>query len=348
MNAETDQALTRAYELIEQDRLDEAQAVLKPIVASEKDNADAWWLYAHAVTEADTAREAIQNVLRADPNYPEARELLDSLEQSTSTPRPIRSITKIGAQSPATLPAAPPTLPDLPDGEGSQVEMETAEPRRLLSNRQIAILLPILLIIIGGGLLLLLNSSPPAVSTLTPTTEGLAIVPTLPVTTPMVEATSAPMIEQTDAETLEIKATATSMATDAPIATSEAEPTDSINPTEDILAENNFDTLYEALSAFTIPRNGIQISETSAGNTLLVTICTNAGVELRTDVNEAMAIIANNSASWAEEVEAIGAHMVNCGTNNTLLLISAAIEDATAYADGGLDEKEFQSRWMSQ
>jgi hypothetical protein len=348
MNAETDQALTRAYELIEQDRLDEAQAVLKPIVANEKDNADAWWLYAHAVTDTDIAREAIRNVLRVDPKYPEARELLGSLEQSVSAPQTTRSITKIGAQAPSTLPAAPPTLPDLPEGEGSQFKMAETGPRQLLGTRQIAILVPIVLIVIVVVLLLLLNSSPAAVSTATPTTEELAVVPTLPVTTPLVEDTGAPTVEQIDEQALETEATATSITTDAPIATPEAQPTDAIISTGDDAAANNFDALYEALSAFTIPRNGIEISETNAGNTLLVSICTSAGPELRTDLNDAMSIIAINSTAWADQVDAIGAHMVNCGTNSTLLLISAAVEDVVAYADGELDEGEFQSRWVSQ
>jgi hypothetical protein len=347
MNAETDQALTRAYELIEQDRLDEAQAVLEPIVANDRDNADAWWLYAHAVTDTENAREAIQNVLRIDPDYPEARELLTSLDQSVSVPGPIRSITKIGAQLPGSMPVAPPTLPDLPDGEGGHLEMG-GEPNRLLSTRQIAILATILLIVIVVVLLLLLNSSPPAVSNATPTTEELAVVPTLPVTTPIVVDTNTPIVEQTDEETLETEATATLTATDAPVATSEVVPTDAIDPTEDTNTEDGFDALYDSLSAFTIPRNGIEISETNAGNTLLVTICTNAGPELRTALNDAMSIIANNSADWSEEVEAVGAHMVNCGTNSTLLLISAAIEDAVAYGDGELDEAEFQARWASQ
>jgi hypothetical protein len=61
-----------------------------------------------------------------------------------------------------------------------------------------------------------------------------------------------------------------------------------------------------------------------------------------------MRIIANNSTAWADQVDAIGAHMVNCGTNSPLLLITAAVEDAVAYEGGELDEAEFQSRWISQ
>ena len=51
-------ALSEAYELIEADNLEEARSVLRFILAEDPDNADAWWLYAHAVEEPETARTA--------------------------------------------------------------------------------------------------------------------------------------------------------------------------------------------------------------------------------------------------------------------------------------------------
>src|SRR5690606_33000385 len=80
MGESTERVLAQAYELIESERLAEAEALLKPIVAAEPDNADAWWLYAHAVTDPGEARLALNNVLRIDPGYPGADDLLDSLE----------------------------------------------------------------------------------------------------------------------------------------------------------------------------------------------------------------------------------------------------------------------------
>ena len=72
--------LERAYRLIQQERLDEASALLQPLVKQEPNNADAWWLLANAVTEPDDARNALENVLRLTPNHPEARDLLDQLK----------------------------------------------------------------------------------------------------------------------------------------------------------------------------------------------------------------------------------------------------------------------------
>src|SRR5947207_1025537 len=73
--------LEQAYDLIQQDKLDQAIALLKPITKKEPDNADAWWLMANAVSEPTDAHNALQNVLRLNPSNDQARELLQQLEQ---------------------------------------------------------------------------------------------------------------------------------------------------------------------------------------------------------------------------------------------------------------------------
>src|SRR4030095_169815 len=107
----TDEALDKAFELIETDHLDEARAILKPILDTEKDNPDVWWLYAHAVTDPETARLALNNVQRLDPNYLNTGDLLYALEN-----RPLGGASSGGSvdKEPSFLPSVPPTLPDLP------------------------------------------------------------------------------------------------------------------------------------------------------------------------------------------------------------------------------------------
>ena len=50
--------LERAYRLIQQERLDEASALLQPLVKKEPDNADAWWLLANAVRAGEARNPA--------------------------------------------------------------------------------------------------------------------------------------------------------------------------------------------------------------------------------------------------------------------------------------------------
>jgi len=79
---DTREALEQAYRLIQQDRIDDAQALLRPILADDPDNVHAWWLLAYASTDPDEVRRALTTVLALDPDYPnapKAREMLDHL-----------------------------------------------------------------------------------------------------------------------------------------------------------------------------------------------------------------------------------------------------------------------------
>ncbi|MEP7284538.1 MAG: hypothetical protein ABI947_02065 [Chloroflexota bacterium] len=73
--------LEQAYRLIQQEDVDKAIAILKPITASQPNNLDAWWLLANAVTEPPDAYNALQNVLRINPKHDQARELFDQLKE---------------------------------------------------------------------------------------------------------------------------------------------------------------------------------------------------------------------------------------------------------------------------
>ncbi len=81
MTDATRSQLQQAYRLIQQEELDKAIAILKPIVASQPNNADAWWLMANAVSEPEEAHAALQNVLRLNPSNTQAKDLLDQLNQ---------------------------------------------------------------------------------------------------------------------------------------------------------------------------------------------------------------------------------------------------------------------------
>jgi len=75
--------LERAYRLIQEERLDDALGILRPLLDSDPNNADAWWLYANAVSEPSQARQALETVMRLNPKHAEARELLDQLNQAS-------------------------------------------------------------------------------------------------------------------------------------------------------------------------------------------------------------------------------------------------------------------------
>jgi hypothetical protein len=92
--------LEQAYNLIQQDQLNQAIAILKPITRQEPNNSDAWWLMANAVSEPEDAYEALENVLRLNPANDQARELMQQLEQEfpqlRGRPAPVASSSDFG------------------------------------------------------------------------------------------------------------------------------------------------------------------------------------------------------------------------------------------------------------
>jgi hypothetical protein len=114
MSDATNPVLEQAYALIEADRLDEAENLLRPVLAQDPDNVDAWWLYVHAVKDVETARMALNTVLKLDPSYPGAQDLLTTLESRF----PVAPVASTEATNLGIKRLAPPTsLPDLPEDD---------------------------------------------------------------------------------------------------------------------------------------------------------------------------------------------------------------------------------------
>lgn len=105
--ANTKQRLGEAFELIKQQREEDAVRILKPITEEEPENVDAWWLLANASTEPREARRALVNVLRIKPDYPKARLSLDKLNEMYP-PRDDELMLMMDLED-----AAPPPLVDL-------------------------------------------------------------------------------------------------------------------------------------------------------------------------------------------------------------------------------------------
>lgn len=232
MNDQTQQALAEAFELIEADKLSEARAVLKPMLTTHRDNPDVWWLYAHAVTDADEARTALNQVLRLDPNYPDAAQLLNNLENQVPARR--SAVTVVDSE-PGFLADIPPTLPDLPEPEDEELadivdldaekKIEAEEPSRTRLLLLAALGLVALAVIVAIAVL----TSQPRGAIPTPTSEGIAAQASSTPLAFLPEETAFPTLEET-----EPGVEATEMATEQALATAEntAAPTETVVETE--------------------------------------------------------------------------------------------------------------------
>lgn len=382
----TGDSLSKAYRLIEADELGAALAVLEPLVEAEPDNADAWWLYAHAVSDTFAARRALDQVLRIDPNYPGAAELLQQLEivsrsDAETEPLPDDTIDTVGFEPPPVLDEEffedeldEPELAPVGEVPGEAVVAETPERPSSRSWLPFAALIAVVLI---GAVFLLTRPSEDAgdpdqvAGVPSPSPEvGLAVVEPEAVTDDAGdtgEAVVAPEVE-TDAEAEGEDVTAVDdtevvteaeeepagdeAASDEPVSEAEEASVDALTaPSTQVAmlpAGPDFTPLVDALADFSVAATDVVEMDTALGNTVVVTVCSQAGSSLRQSLPAVMDVIAARAAVVAAPADAIGARVVNCETERPVRFIVVPKEQAVEYAVGNLTAEEFQATWLPQ
>ena len=306
---ETDQTLSKAFELIEAERFNDARAVLEPALKEDNDNVDAWWLYAHAVEDPQTAHTALSNVLRLDSSYPGADQLMAKLDKELTV--------QIG------------TAPDR-KGRGLDLELDDFEleeegaggsgHRRfllrfgLVAATVIVIALAVVLLSMSGGEGGKDNTSEPQV---TATTQVVSVGTAIPTGEGPVISPTTVMSNPTESQTIQTVIQV-------------------VPP-----------SLIEALGDLMLANDNFEMRETDLGTTLLVSICSTSGEMLRATLERAMPIISGEISSFSSDVEALGIILVDCSTNATLNVIAVARGDALDLLDGTITDTEFRSRWRA-
>lgn len=324
MNSDIGYTLEQIHELIEINKLDEARAMLKPILETDKDNPDVWWLYAHAVDDAETARLALNNVLRLDSDYPDVQHLLSQLDKQRSDPDLLEDA--VFTKEPSFLPVAPPTLPGLSQSSINDDELdfpddfEDEDEESPFSSRLLVIATAIGLLLLIGALVIVIgrpfaNQGNQAAATNTPSSLVISENPTTVATSPALMQNTA-----------------------LPVETAESNPIQQI-PDEISVA------LVNDLQSFDISKDDISVASTNLGNTLIVDVCTQVGAELREKLPQVMDVLARNNTIYDQSIESIGTRMISCDTNTPILAIGVSLADAIGYANGNLTDEEFQAGW---
>lgn len=190
MSGSSVQILAQAHAYIEAGNLEDAENLIRSLLEQDPDNTDAWWLLAHSVRDPNAAREALDEVLRRDPNDQQARSLLAALDDRfPSMERPGRGF---------RLPLRRPRLPSV----------SLRDFREWDYARPVSITALVILAVVGGWLVLrllgpeLVQTPAPPADTLAGTTQaapptaGVVVVTVTPVTdvaatdTPSSDATS--------------------------------------------------------------------------------------------------------------------------------------------------------------
>lgn len=112
--------LVEAYQLIKAGQRKEAGQRLKAYLATNKNDANAWWLMANTVQKPETVERCLQTVLKLNPNHASAQRKLQRLRNGGTASRPAsrpQSQPQRRPQSrpqsqPQSRPAAPPPSPE--------------------------------------------------------------------------------------------------------------------------------------------------------------------------------------------------------------------------------------------
>ncbi len=336
--------LEAAYRLIQDERLDEANKILHPILAKDRNNADAWWLLANAVTEPDDAREALDNVLRLDPKHTQARDLLAKLDE-VSVPGVGRKGDILGAAgSPSDADfnfdnvddffGGAPIDPDIdePDFLGGATKSAVpdrrsprATPSQPMARRRspprsalLALAAIVIIVIVAGVYLFIIapgNVAAPG---------STRAVPTLVANAPT-ETTAATM-----------SAVATSAVT--PAATSISSSANALSAA--------VQTTTAQFQANGFPNAKAALSTSSLGQTLTVTVCSAVGPKFPATVDKARDLLATQAATVGSAIAAIGLTVTNC-TDATKNLYKgvAAISDVTAFVNKSMTAAQFHKVW---
>ncbi len=353
MSDSTNTALQRAFELIEDDALEQAQELLAPLLETDADNPALWWVYSHAVRDSGIGRAALDRVLELDPSYPGARELNADL---------------MDLQSPAVAFTLSEDVEDAPQSSVSELAIDdweelqpivTEPPPAPAPRRGYALLVVVILFFVAGGALIATGALDISslLSALLPSPEPAAIVVSAPSETPPAATDPAATVTGEPPETAapidEADPTAATVAVDTAADLTTAPPTApglsatitiSPPPTEQTAAPTTdppaadataaatqpeaaepqpatatgaalalVNTVAGAISDFTLDPAASTLGSTDLGATLIIHVCAVPGPEFNTRLNIVMDAVVNAAAAIPAELDAVAAGLLHCG-----------------------------------
>ena len=320
MSDSTDAILQNAFDLIEQGELEQAQAVLAPLLETENDNPDLWWIYAHAVRDSETGIKALDRVIQLDAAYPGASQLKQQADLA-----PFSS----GAAMPeaASAPPADEEQGDIDDWEDLQPEVErTAQSKRV--GRGFAVAIAALLLIALGALLVLSGEVDiaPLTALIAPSPE-----PQIVVVSVSTETADSPTAAPTE--------------TESPTAA----PTETEVPATHSPEIAAFIALVsDAISDFEIDETVSGLRRTELGHTLVFRVCAVPGPQFQTRLGSVMNAAASLDAGIPENAAAIAVSLLNCADEEAVpRAIGVERDIIQAYANEEIGARDFQRSWQA-
>jgi tetratricopeptide (TPR) repeat protein len=305
-----DEALVRAFELIEEERLAEARELVQSVLDDDSQNADAWWIYAHAVEDRADARRALNKVAEIDPNYDGLQELLTYYDDDVIDPSD-------GLD----------TLDDDFDFVDEGYDQITEQPfiAEHPENpwpRRIVIITVILLLAFVGYLIL--NSArrdgteEPTQVAVMPTNESVILLPE-------------DEIDQTS---------------DIPEEIQEEIQIESEELTEENFEESlPVSELSLILGDYSLANDEFVFLDTVLGTTQTINLCNDNRESLRDTIQNTLMAFSNNLGLIELDTQSIAIRILDCNEQETLSFIGVSMENVTLYEAGEITDQEFIGTW---
>lgn len=372
MTEATEGQLDRAYDLIRQNRAEEAVPILQAVLLNDPKNADAWWLWANAVSEPEEARDALQKVLEYNPDHAQAGEMLaqlnelyppvpeepgsemldfdfaegpdfDSLTADTAEQEAVPD----EAAPPSVLPEAPPSVPE---GAGAETaETQAVRIQQLEAETEAATPAidfgPLFEEEAEGG-----EGFPPFEEMPTYDLEGEeeeaeAEPEARPRRRPVLRTVLIVLVILV----LAVGAAAVILQSRAPTAPAAATPTAAQALEPSMAMQTVLEAAQNALTGQSELLGGeptVRLEARDGGPALIITVCRPARPDLPDALGIAMEMAARYGVSVQDEIALVGVEMINCERNDLLLSATAPIEQAVSFASGNLSSEEYRAAWQ--
>ncbi len=363
----TNAILQRAYEHIEKDELEQAQAILAPLLETDDKNPSLWWVYSHALRDRSIGQLALDRVLELDPSYPGAEELKSDVIELQEQDEDL-----VGLEMAADGSAQSASELSIDDWEDLQPVLDTDDESS--GMRPGFIVLVVILLIISGGAALVASGAvdiAELLSGLLPSPEPAVIVVSAPtdepspieieieasVTVAVQEATIEPTALATNEVEAEPAAQATVAETIKPeaedpttVASAEAAATIAVSPVTDETSTPVtafISDVAESITEFDIIRESSRMETTPLGETLVLQVCAIPGREFNERLTRVMNAVVELADEILDEIEAVAAGLLNCADPETSLrTIGVSVSAIMDYANENMDAKDFQRAWQ--
>jgi len=325
--------LNDAHRLIEEGQHAKARSLLEPLLQTNSQDPDVWWIYAHAVEDEERGRDALERVVTLAPDYPGIAALWREADKGPLAPQ-IKSLKRLpqrelagetamvtdempGADM-AENPAVPTESVQLPTKVVGPDEPahERTRPSWLYFVAAALVVVVVVLFLLNSG-----NEQPVTVDEQA-TETAIAIVSGQSALTPT-QVTP----EQTASEIAE---------------TPDTPGTPVVSTSESVDQSAQTTALREAFTEIEFADEALVNSATSLGSTTVVQVCTIPGPNAGSIIEQILSWSASN-LSIDDDISAVGVRLFDCDSSQVLRTIAVPIDLIRALGAGEISIRELET-----